>query len=100
MMDKHAGLPQSTSSGWIKEGHRANEEKSLESPTGNLFRVIEVKGDDGKPGKLPGFLLFLQNQPSVLPANHSFFFHLAKHSRNSDAGGSDRICDLLVGEGG
>jgi hypothetical protein len=46
MMDKHAGLPQSTTSGWIKEGHRANGEKSLESPTGNLFRVIELKGDD------------------------------------------------------
>lgn len=47
MMDKHAGLPQSTSSGWIKEGHRANEEKLLEAPTGNTFRVIEITGLDG-----------------------------------------------------
>ena len=47
MMDKHGGLPQSTSSGWIKEGHRTNEEKTLEAPTGKYFRVIEIQGDDG-----------------------------------------------------
>jgi hypothetical protein len=41
MMEKYAGLPQSTASGWIKEGNRENGEKFLESPTGNTFRVIE-----------------------------------------------------------
>lgn len=47
MMDTHAGLPQSTSSGWIKDSHRATSEKSLEAPTGATFRVIEVNGVDG-----------------------------------------------------
>lgn len=47
MMDKHGGLPQGTSSGWITEGHRANEGKILESPIGNTFRVIELIGLDG-----------------------------------------------------
>jgi hypothetical protein len=47
MMDKYGGLPQSTSSGWMKEGHRTNEEKTLEAPTGKSFRVIEIQGDDG-----------------------------------------------------
>ena len=46
MMDKHAGLPQSTVSGWIKEGHRENKEKVLESPNGSNFRVIEITGID------------------------------------------------------
>ena len=46
MMDKHAGLPQSTASGWIKEGHRENEEKILEAPTGKTFKVIERIGID------------------------------------------------------
>lgn len=47
MMDKHAGLPQSTASGWIKEGHRATTDKGLETPTGKSFGVIEVDGLDG-----------------------------------------------------
>lgn len=47
MMDNHAGLPQSTSSGWIKESHRATAEKCLEAPTGKVFKVIEVIGLDG-----------------------------------------------------
>lgn len=47
MMDTHAGLPQSTASGWIKEGHRANGKKTLEAPTGNTFDVIEIAGNDG-----------------------------------------------------
>ena len=46
MMNKHAGLPQSTTSGWIKDGHRENEEKVLEAPTGKTFRVIERMGID------------------------------------------------------
>jgi hypothetical protein len=46
MMDKHAGLPQSTSSGWIKGGHREMDKKTLETPTGKAFRVIEIIGSD------------------------------------------------------
>lgn len=46
MMDKHSGLPQSTVSGWIKEGHRENEGKVLEAPTGKTFGVIERIGVD------------------------------------------------------
>ena len=46
MMDKHSGLPQSTASGWVKKGNRANEGKCLEVSKGKTFRVIEEKGFD------------------------------------------------------
>ena len=44
MMEKHGGLPQPTSSKWIKEGDSTNEDKILETPTGKTFRVIMIKG--------------------------------------------------------
>ena len=46
MMEKHGGLPQPTSSKWIKEGDSVNEEKRLETPTGKNFRVITVTSLD------------------------------------------------------
>jgi hypothetical protein len=44
MMDRHGGLPQSTSSTW---SHRENEKLWLESPSGKSFEVIEIPGADG-----------------------------------------------------
>lgn len=46
MMDKYAGIPQSTLSTWV---YRENEEKSLKLPSGRLFRYIEMIGEDNKP---------------------------------------------------
>ena len=51
MMEKHGGLPQSTLSTWlteesVSEGYRNNEEKILNLPSSNTFRVIEIKGLD------------------------------------------------------
>ena len=49
MMERHGGLPQGTTSGWVTkesvlEGDRANQIKSLKLPSGKSFRVIEVLG--------------------------------------------------------
>lgn len=44
MMERYAGVPQSTLSTW---GHRESEERFLKLPSGNAFRVIEIKGSDG-----------------------------------------------------
>lgn len=46
MMERYAGIPQSTLSTWV---YRENEEKSLKLPSGKLFRYIEITGEDGKP---------------------------------------------------
>ena len=46
MMEKHGGLPQPTSSKWIKQGDSTNDNKTLETPTGKSFKVITVKGLD------------------------------------------------------
>ena len=49
MMERHGGLPQGTTSGWVTkesvlEGDRANQIKSLKLPSGKVFRVIDVIG--------------------------------------------------------
>lgn len=46
MMEKHGGLPQPTSSKWLKEGDYGNGNKKLETPTGKTFDVITVKGEN------------------------------------------------------
>jgi hypothetical protein len=46
MMERYAGIPQSTLSTWV---YRDNEEKSLKLPSGKFFRYIEISGEDGKP---------------------------------------------------
>jgi hypothetical protein len=46
MMDRHAGLPQSTLTDWLVEGDRNNGIKSLKLPSGNLFRVTGILGED------------------------------------------------------
>lgn len=45
MMDKNAGVPQSTLSTWV---YRENEKKYLKLPSGKLFRYIEIMGLDNK----------------------------------------------------
>ena len=47
MVERIAGLPNSTSSAWVAKGVRANEEKWLELPSSRAFRVSEVPGLDG-----------------------------------------------------
>lgn len=46
MMEKHGGLPQSTSGTWISKGNREQGNKTLKTPTQKEFRVIEVLGID------------------------------------------------------
>lgn len=46
MMEKYAGVPQSTLSTWV---HRENGFQSLKLPSGKLFGYIEILGTDGKP---------------------------------------------------
>jgi hypothetical protein len=46
MMERYAGIPQSTLSTWV---YRENEDKCLKLPSGKLFRYIEINGEDGKP---------------------------------------------------
>ena len=46
-MDKHGGLPSSTCSDWLARGIRNTGEKVLELPSGNTFRVSEIKDLDG-----------------------------------------------------
>ncbi len=43
MMEKHAGIPQSTLSTWV---HRENEENWLKLPSGKLLRYIEILGEN------------------------------------------------------
>lgn len=43
MMEKYAGIPQSTLSTW---GHRVNDSIFLKLPSDKLFRVIEILGSD------------------------------------------------------
>ncbi len=45
MMDRHGGLPQSTSSQWV-EGHPNTNVKCLKLPSGNTYRVIQILGED------------------------------------------------------
>jgi hypothetical protein len=45
MMDRYAGLPQSTLSQWL-EGHPNTEDLTLKLPSGNTFRVIQILGED------------------------------------------------------
>lgn len=45
MMERHGGLPQSTSSQWV-EGHPNTDTKSLRLPSGNTYRVIQILGED------------------------------------------------------
>lgn len=46
MMERYAGIPQSTLSTWV---YRENEDKCLKLPSGKLFRYIEINGENGKP---------------------------------------------------
>lgn len=46
MMDRHGGLPQSTSSQWI-EGHPNTDSQCLKLPSGNTYKVIQILGEDG-----------------------------------------------------
>lgn len=46
MMEKHGGLPQTTSSKWLIEGDYGKGFQCLEVPTGKQFRVIMVRGED------------------------------------------------------
>jgi hypothetical protein len=46
MMDRHAGLPQSTSSQWV-QGYPNNQGEYLKPPSGKVFEVIQIKGSDG-----------------------------------------------------
>jgi hypothetical protein len=46
MMERHGGLPQSTLTDWLIEGDRNNDIKSLKLPSGNLFRVTGILGED------------------------------------------------------
>jgi hypothetical protein len=46
MMERHGGLPQSTSSQWI-EGHPNTENECLKLPSSNTYRVIQILGEDG-----------------------------------------------------
>jgi hypothetical protein len=45
MMDRHGGLPQSTSSQWV-EGHPNTSDECLKLPSGNSYRVIRILGED------------------------------------------------------
>lgn len=45
MMERYAGIPQSTLSTWV---YREDEEKSLKLPSGKTFRYIEIIGKDNK----------------------------------------------------
>ena len=44
MMERYAGVPQSTLSTW---GYRESEDRFLKLPSGKVFRVIEIRGLDG-----------------------------------------------------
>jgi hypothetical protein len=46
MMEKNAGVPQSTLSTWV---YRENGKNFLKLPSGKLFRYIEIIGVDNKP---------------------------------------------------
>jgi hypothetical protein len=46
MIDRYAGIPQSTLSTWV---YRDNDEKGVKLPSGKTFRYIEITGEDGKP---------------------------------------------------
>lgn len=45
MMERYAGIPQSTLSTWV---HRETESEWLKLPSGKLFRYIEIPASDGK----------------------------------------------------
>lgn len=45
MMDRYAGLPQSTLSQWL-ESHPNTQDLVLRLPSGNTFRVIQILGED------------------------------------------------------
>ena len=45
MMEKYAGIPQSTLSTWV---HRQSGEKCLKLPSQKEFRYIEIMGGNGK----------------------------------------------------
>lgn len=45
MMERHGGLPQSTSSQWV-EGHPNTSIEWLKLPSGNTYRVIQIEGED------------------------------------------------------
>ena len=51
MMTRHAGIPANTLSDWtteesIIEGVRQIEQKVLKPPSGNVFKVFDIKGED------------------------------------------------------
>lgn len=46
MMEDHSGLPKQTSSDWLIEGVRNDQEKLLKTPSGNTYRVSEITGVD------------------------------------------------------
>lgn len=57
MMEKYGGLPQPTLSKWLTEkssleGDSNNEENLLKLPSGNNFRVIQIKVEDGNEYKI------------------------------------------------
>lgn len=46
MMERHAQLPNSTSNNWLLEGVPNPGEKSLKTPSGELYRVSQITGED------------------------------------------------------
>jgi len=51
LIEKYAGIPQSTLSNWITEksvfeGHPNNQIQALKVPSGNTYRVIQITGED------------------------------------------------------
>ena len=46
MMENHAKLPQSTTTNWLFEGDPDTQEKSLKTPSGGLYKVTQIKGED------------------------------------------------------
>jgi hypothetical protein len=54
MMERHAGLPQQTISNWVTEESRFEVDpnkatKFLKVPSGNVYRLTQIQGLDGKP---------------------------------------------------
>ena len=46
MMERYGGLPSSTSGNWLEDGVPNMGQKSLKTPSGNLYRVSQITGLD------------------------------------------------------
>ncbi len=46
MIEKHAGLPQQTSTNWLVKGDPNNDSEFLQLPSGNTYRVTQIIGVD------------------------------------------------------